>query len=82
MIFHLPQRAILFLNQGFRVQKKSLAGRCQMHLARISLEELDSKLPFQDLNPQAEGGLSQVEACGGTAEMALIRDRYESPYVP
>jgi hypothetical protein len=82
MIFHVAHGAIFLLNQGFRVQEKGLAGRGQVHLARTSLQELDSELLLQDLYPQAERGLSQIESRGGTAEMALVGDRHKSPQVP
>lgn len=81
MIFHLAQRAILFLHERLCVEKKGLTGRRQMHLARISLEELNPELSFQDLNPQAEGGLREVEFRGGTAEMPLVGDRNKRSYV-
>jgi hypothetical protein len=81
MVSHLAQRAILFLHERLCVDKKGLTGRRQVHLARISLEELDPELSFQDLNPQAEGGLRQVEVGGGAAEMPLVGNRYKRSYV-
>jgi len=33
------------------------------------------------LNPQAEGGLREVEARGGTAEMPFVRNRHKRSYV-
>jgi hypothetical protein len=82
MVLHLTQGKVFYLDERLSVNEKSLAGRRQAHLARTALDELDPKLALQGLNPQAQRGLGQVEARGGTPKMPLVSDRNKCAYSP
>jgi hypothetical protein len=49
--------------------EKSLTSWCEPHLPRTSLKKLNAKSTFQDLNPQGERWLRELEARSRPAEM-------------
>jgi hypothetical protein len=82
VILHHTEGPIFFLYKPPSVQEESFACCRQSHLPRISLEQLNSELPLQALNPQCERGLREIEAGGGAAEMAFARDCQKPSDVP